>query len=118
MRLSILAVLSFLVFAAPIRAQDAVPADAQKVTITNQMVGKAKTWLPAKVEVHAGKPVAITLVNTLKDPHGFFAKGLADAVVLKGGETKTIVVKDPKAGSYPFVCQLHPKHVGGTIDVK
>ena len=102
-------------------AAPAAPADpaaaAQKITFTNKLVGDKKTWLPEGAKVSAGKPLEITLVNTLADPHGFSAPGLTDAFVVKGNETKTITVAAPKAGTYKFLCQLHPKHVGGSIEV-
>jgi plastocyanin len=113
---------------APNGAHDETPAHAeqahrdrevQKLTFTNQLVGGKKTWLPATATVKAGEKLEITLVNELKDPHGFRAAGLlADAQVVGGGATKTVVVDAPKAGTYKFDCQLHPAHVGGQITVQ
>jgi len=100
-------------------ASATAPAAVQKLTFTNKLVGGKKTWLPAAAKVKAGTKLEITLTNELKDPHGFRVNGLVQApVVVKGGETQTVMIDAPKAGTYQFDCQLHPAHVGGQIIVE
>lgn len=103
---------------APALAKKAAPTPAvQKVTFTNKEVDGKKVWLPAEASLKFQGKVEITLINELKDPHGFSAPGLTkEPIVVLGGETKTVEV-DGKKGEYKFVCQLHPAHVGGTIKI-
>jgi len=104
--------------AAPAFAKKAAPEPAvQKVTFTNKEVDGKKVWLPADANLKFQGKVEITLINELKDPHGFSAPGLTkEPIVVLGGETKTVQVEGKK-GEYKFVCQLHPAHVGGTIKI-
>ncbi len=66
-------------------------------------------FTPDTIEVVAGQPVTLTLVNedgitphnfTLNDP----AAGLAVNIGIPAGETRTVQFTAPKAGSYPFHC--------------
>lgn len=99
----------------------AAPAAEQvdKITVTNKVVDGKKTWLPADIKLKAGEKVELTLVNTLPDPHGFNAPGMAQDVVVNGNETKVVTFTAPKdAGTVKFTCHLHPAHVGGNIIVQ
>lgn len=117
-----------LLIAAAVRAETPVakPAPAptavepvEKITLTNKIVDGKKTWLPADVKLKAGEKVELTLVNTLPDPHGFTAPGMAKDVVVNGNETKVVTFTAPKdKGPVKFSCQLHPAHVGGTFEVQ
>lgn len=94
-------------------------AQAETITLTNKIVDGKKTWVPADVKVKAGEKVELTLVNTLPDPHGFNAPGMAKDVVVNGNETKTVSFTAPKeAGTVKYTCHLHPAHVGGNIIVQ
>lgn len=90
----------------------------EQVTVTNKLIDGKKTWVPSEVKVHPGAKVELTLVNTLPDPHGFNAAGMADKVVVGANETKTVTFTAGKAGETKFNCQLHPAHVGGKIVVR
>jgi len=94
----------------------AATAKVEKLTFTNKMVNGKKVWLPAKAQVKPGK-IQITLVNTLKDPHGFNVPGMMTPVVVGPNQTKVVTAQVAKAGTYKFNCQLHPTHVGGEITV-
>jgi len=98
------------------KAATAATAKMEKLTFTNRMVNGKKVWLPAKVQVKPGK-IQITLVNTLKDPHGFNVPGLMTPVVVAPNQTKIVTAQASKAGTYKFNCQLHPTHIGGEITV-
>ena len=100
------------------KAPAAAPAAGDAVTLTNHLEGGKKVWTPNKLSLHAGAKAEIKLVNTLSEPHGFSVPGLVDPVVVGPHETKVVTVVSPKAGTYKFMCQLHPAHVGGELDVK
>ena len=92
---------------------------AQQLTFTNKEENGAKVWEPSAKTLKAGEDIEITVVNPLKDEHGFQIPGMTDPVVVPGnGGTKTLTVKAPKAGKYSYRCQIHPKHVGGDITVQ
>jgi plastocyanin len=93
-------------------------AVVQQITVTNNLIGEKKVWEPSLIKVKSGKPVELRLVNTLKDPHGFNAPGLADNVVVGGLETKIVKFTPMTKGTVKYNCQLHPPHVGGDIVVE
>ncbi len=117
------AALSFAITAKAETAPAVKPAaptaeQVEKITLTNKIVDGKKTWLPANVNLKAGVKVELTLVNTLPDPHGFTAPGMATDVV-NGNESKTVTFTAPKEpGTVKFSCQLHPAHVGGNFTVQ
>lgn len=104
-------------FAADV-AKPSAPAATSGATFTNKLVDGKKTWLPLTVTLPSGKDSTLTLVNTLTEPHGFEVPGIISPVVVGSGETKTVVLKAPKAGHYKIKCQLHPAHVAGEITVQ
>ena len=112
--LCLLFVTSTLIVAAP---KEALPM-VKNATFTNKLIDGKKTWLPTTYTFKVGQDVALKLVNTLADPHGFSAPGLTEDIVVLGGQTKTINFSPKKAGVYPYKCQLHPAHVGGTIIIE
>jgi plastocyanin len=92
---------------------------AQELTFTNKEVNGVKVWEPSTTTLKAGEDIEIKVVNPLKDEHGFHVPGLTDPYVVPGnGGTKTVTIKAPKAGKYPYKCHMHPKHQGGDITVQ
>ena len=112
--LSLLLAYSTFTFAAPKEAILIV----KNVTFTNRLVDGKKTWLPATAKFKAGQKVEIKLVNTLSEPHGFSMPGLIEDIIVNSGETKSINFTPKNAGTFPFKCQLHPAHVGGSITIE
>ncbi len=105
----------------PAAKKPAAPAAEQvdKITVTNKLVDGKKTWLPADIKLKAGEKVELSLVNTLAEPHGFNAPGMAQDVVVNANETKVVSFTAPKeAGTVKYTCHLHPAHVGGNIIVQ
>jgi plastocyanin len=92
---------------------------AQQITFTNKDVNGVKVWEPSTTNLKAGEDIEIKIVNPLKDEHGFQVPGLTDPYVVPGnGGTKTVTIKAPKAGQYPYKCHMHPKHQGGDITIQ
>jgi plastocyanin len=92
---------------------------AQEITFTNKEVNGVKVWEPSTTTLKAGEDIEVKVVNPLKDEHGFQVPGLTDPYVVPGnGGTKTLTIKAPKAGKYPYKCHMHPKHQGGDITIQ
>jgi plastocyanin len=91
---------------------------AQELTFTNKDVNGVKIWEPSVTTLKAGEDIEIKVVNPLKDEHGFHLPGLTDPHVIPGNGNKTITVKAPKAGKYPYKCHMHPKHQGGDLTLQ
>ena len=91
---------------------------AQEISFTNKELDGVKVWEPSTTTLKAGEDLEIKLINTLKDVHGFQIPELTDPIAVPGNETKVITVKAPKAGEYSFKCHMHPKHKGGSLQIK
>ena len=64
---------------------------------------------PADVTVSAGD--TLTIVNTGQAPHTFTVEGEEIDEELDPGAESEVTI-DLEAGSYPFVCKLHPEMTG------
>lgn len=101
----------------------ALPAQAADNTVTFKAVEKdgAKVWEGGGA-IDGKSPVKITVINTLTADHGFSIDTMGVKDVIKPGEEKTITVAPDKivkgVKEHRVYCQLHPKHVAGTITVK
>jgi heme/copper-type cytochrome/quinol oxidase subunit 2 len=90
-------------------------AEPKKFTLINVSLDDSKIWLPSSLIVRAGDEVEVTLINKLDAPHGFKIEALGIETVLQPMSKTTVRFKADKAGVYPFICQLHPPHIGGEI---
>lgn len=93
-----------LLVAIPLVAR-AADADAQQVTVH---LGDYR-FQPDTIEVVAGRPVELTLVNDDKiTPHNFTLKepaaGLDLSANISGGESTTLRFTPQTAGTYPLYC--------------
>lgn len=95
-----------------------VVSEMVKIEFTNVLVGDKKVWQPADAKLTHGKKYEIILKNTLAEPHGFEVPGLTEPLVVLANESKSVIISPTKAGVFPFKCQLHPAHVGGTLTVQ
>lgn len=95
-----------------------VVSEVEKIEFTNVLVGDKKVWQPSDVKLKHGRKYEVILKNTLAEPHGFEVPGLTEPMVVLANESKTIFISPAKAGVFPFKCQLHPAHVGGTLTVQ
>ena len=81
----------------------------------------AKIWLPSVIAVEQGDKVTLTLKNLVpgaSNQHGFTIPAYNITEVVTRGEPKTITFVADKAGVFPFSCQLHPAHIGGSLIVE
>jgi nitrosocyanin len=105
--------LLLLVLMAQVGTTDA--AEVKKFTLINVLLNDTKVWLPSSLIVQAGDEVELTLVNKLDDPHGFKMAEFGIEEVVQGKSQSTVKFTAAKAGVYPFVCQMHPPHIGGQL---
>lgn len=81
----------------------------------------AKIWLPSVIAVEQGDKVKLTLKNLVpgaENQHGFTIPAYNITEVVTRGEPKTVTFVADKAGVFPFFCQLHPGHIGGSLIVE
>jgi plastocyanin len=93
------------------------PAEAadQKFTLINVIFDDTKIWLPSSLIVEEGDTVELTLINTLDVPHGFKIDTFGVEAVINAKSKSTVKFTAKGAGIHPYVCQLHPPHIGGQI---
>ena len=93
----------------------ATAAEPKKFTLINVDLDGTKIWLPSSLMVHQGDDVELTLINKLDDPHGFAIKAFGIEQVVQPKSQMTVKFTAAQAGAYPYICQLHPPHLGGNI---
>ncbi len=113
-------------------AQGAAPAAApapameepgtRSFTLVSVEVDGAKIWLPSVIAVDQGDKVKLTLKNLVpgaENKHGFTipAYNIAE-VVTRGAEPTTVTFVADKPGVFPYFCQLHAAHIGGSLIVE
>jgi len=108
-------------------AAPAAPAPAMEepgtrsFTLVSVEVDDTKFWLPSVIAVEQGDKVKLTLKNQVpgaSNQHGFTIPAYNITEVVTRGEPKTITFVADKAGVFPFSCQLHPAHIGGSLIVE
>ena len=105
--------------AAPAPAMD--EPGTRSFTMVSVEVDDAKIWLPSVIAVEQGDKVKLTLKNLVpgaSNQHGFTIPAYNITEVVTRGEPKTITFVADKAGVFPFSCQLHPAHIGGSLIVE
>ncbi len=96
-------------------------AGTRSFTMVSVEVDDAKVWLPSVIAVEQGDKVKLTLKNLVpgaSNQHGFTIPAYNITEVVTRGEPKTITFVADKAGVFPFSCQLHPAHIGGSLIVE
>jgi plastocyanin len=110
-------------------AADASPAAAaapeepgtRSFTLVSVEVDGTKFWLPSAIAVEQGDKVKLTLINNVPGPsnqHGFTIPAYNITEVVTRGTPKTITFVADKPGPFPYSCQLHPAHIGGSLIVE
>ncbi|MGA9724322.1 MAG: cupredoxin domain-containing protein [Candidatus Binatus sp.] len=110
-------------------AQGAAPAPApameepgtRSFTMVSIEDDGAKIWLPSVIAVEQGDKVKLTLKNLVpgaENQHGFTIPAYNITEVVTRGEPKTVSFVADKPGVYPFFCQLHAAHIGGSLIVE
>ncbi len=102
----------------------AAPADepgTRSFTVVSVEVDGTKFWLPSAIAVEQGDKVKLTLINNVpgaSNQHGFTIPAYNVTEVVTRGTPKTITFVADKPGVFPYSCQLHPAHVGGSLIVE
>jgi nitrosocyanin len=107
--------------AAPAPAAAPDEAGTRSFTMVSIEADGAKIWLPSVIAVDQGDKVKLTLKNLVpgaENQHGFTIPAYNITEVVTRGEPKTITFVADKAGVFPFFCQLHAGHVGGSLIVE
>jgi len=111
--------------AAPSAAAAPVPEmdepGTRSFTLVAVEVNDTKFWLPSVIAVEQGDKVKLTLKNQVPgeaNQHGFTIPGYKIAEVVTRGQPKTITFVADKAGVFPYSCQLHAAHIGGSLIVE
>ena len=108
-------------------ASPAAPAPAMEepgtrsFTMVSIEADGAKIWLPSVIAVEQGDKVKLTLKNLVPgadNKHGFTIPAYNVTEVVTRDEPKTITFVADKAGVFPYSCQLHPAHIGGSLIVE
>src|SRR5260370_37100239 len=76
--------------------------------------------MPSGIGVEKGekvKPTPKNLVPGVENKHGFTIPAYNITEVVTRDEPKTVSFVADKAGVFPFSCQLHPAHIGGSLVV-
>ena len=89
--------------------------EAKKFTLINVIFDGTKVWLPSSLMVHEGDTVELTLINKLDGPHGFQLAAFGIEEVAQPKAQSTVRFTATKTGVHPFVCQMHPPHIGGQV---
>jgi len=90
------------------------------LTVVNVEYEGSKIWVPGTIVVKKGTKVTLKLINNVKSEpsqHGFAIPDYNVAEIVNRGEMKSVEFVANKAGIFPFICQLHPAHVGGELVV-
>jgi len=131
--LAVLAAAAAFMFASANRgtfAADAAPSAAaapaeepgtRSFTLVSVEVDGTKFWLPSAIAVEQGDKVKLTLINNVpgaSNQHGFTIPAYNITEVVTRGVPKTITFTADKPGPFPYSCQLHPAHIGGSLIVE
>ena len=87
---------------------------AQTITIGTDKAADLK-FVPEAVEAPANKPVRLVFNNVSTQPHNLeFQQGITQKTSpsVAAGASETLEFTTPAAGSYKFVCTIHPTMVG------
>jgi heme/copper-type cytochrome/quinol oxidase subunit 2 len=87
----------------------------QKFTLINVIFDDTKIWLPSSLIVHEGDTIELTLINTLDVPHGFRIDTFGIEAIINAKSKSTVQFTAKGVGLHPYVCHLHPPHIGGQI---
>lgn len=89
-------------------------AEGTTITIGTDNAAELK-FVPDTATAPANTPVKLTLNNTSTQPHNLaFEQGITAKTkdLVAAGSEETISFTTPAAGTYKFVCTIHPTMVG------
>jgi plastocyanin len=88
---------------APTAASTGEPADSQQVTL----MARDNFFEPKTLQVEAGKPIRLTVVNGGQNVHEVEVKDLMPETKLAPGQSKTVDIPPQPAGSHRIYCEIH-----------
>ena len=112
---------TFAADAAPSAAAAPEEPGTRSFTLVSVEVDGTKFWLPSAIAVEQGDKVKLTLINNVpgaSNQHGFTIPAYNITEVVTRGTPKTITFVADKPGPFPYSCQLHPAHIGGSLIVE
>ncbi len=92
-------------------------AGPKQFTLINVVFDGTKIWLPGSIIVHQGDEVELTLINKLDVPHGFKIDVFGIESVIAAKSKSTVKFRANTAGVHPYICHIHPPHIGGQMQV-
>ena len=114
---------TFAADAAPSAAAAPAPDEpgTRSFTLVSVEADGTKFWLPSVIAVEQGDKVKLTLINNVpgaSNQHGFTIPAYNITEVVTRGVPKTVTFTADKPGPFPYSCQLHPAHIGGSLIVE
>jgi plastocyanin len=102
--------------------QNALAQDTgtKSFTVVAEKIGTTKFWLPSILVVNQGDKVKLKLVNDIEgepNQHGFSIPAYNVTELVTRGTPVTVDFTADKPGVFPFICQVHPAHIGGQLVV-
>jgi len=99
-----------------------VATGEKKFTLTSELIGDTKFWIPSTIVVEQGDKVTLNLKNEVPGTsvtHGFELPAYnVSEIVTRGEKPKVVHFTADKIGIFPYYCQLHGAHVGGQLIVE
>jgi nitrosocyanin len=98
----------------------ATAAGEKDFTVVAEKIGNTKFWLPSTIVVHEGDHVKLKLKDEVPgdpDQHGFQLQAFNITELVVRGKEKTVEFTADKTGVFPYICQIHPPHIGGQLVV-
>ena len=86
--------------------------------VTHQLVAQSNTFDRNSLAVIAGSPFAIVFENRDSAPHNVSIRGGPSPLtteIFGGPDQRTYVYQSLPAGSYTFICDVHPVEMTGTL---
>jgi plastocyanin len=98
-----------------VQGQSSAAGEPKKFTVINVLLDGTKIWLPSSLIVQEGDEVELTLINKLEEAHGFKIADYSIEEVVQPKAQTVVRFTATRTGLHPFVCHLHPPHIGGQM---
>jgi plastocyanin len=82
-----------------------------------RLTASGTAWNPTSFDLTSGTSYSLEVTNQDGIPHNFTFEAVQADQNIEQGEDATITFTAPAAGSYEFLCAIHPSVMKGTITV-